>query len=208
MAIKYDFVEVNELNKTKGKYRARAVSSGKITTDKLAQWIRQTSGVSAAEAKGFIDILTDAMLDFIKDGYEVQVGDLGYFSASVTSQLVDGPDEIRAESIRFNRLNYRAGIYVKKKILSAGIERVERPRNKSKAKETTRKERAEMLKEYLTEKPVITRTDYMRLTRAKNALAAIRDLNAFIDEGWLTKYGAGRTVVYLLKQVLRTEVIK
>lgn len=199
MAIKYDFFEVNELNNTKGKYRARAVSNGKITTGKLAQWIRQTSGVSEAEAKGFIDILTDAVLDFIKDGYEVQVGDLGYFSASVTSRLVDNPNDIRAESIRFNRLNYRAGIEVKKKILSAGIERVQRPRNKSKVKETTRQERAGIVKKYLTEKPIITRADYMRLTGAKSALAAIRDLNAFIHEGWLTKYGAGRTVVYLLK---------
>lgn len=199
MAIKYDFVEVNELNKTKGKYRARAVSSGKITTAKLTQWIRQTSGVSAAEAKGFIDILTDAVLDFLRDGYEVQVGDLGYFSASVTSQLVDSPNEIRAESIRFSRLNYRASICVRKNISGAGIERVKRPRNKSKVKKTTMQERAKMIKKYLTEKPIITRADYMRLTQAKNALAAIRDLNTYIGEGWLTKCGAGRTVVYLLK---------
>ncbi len=48
MAIKYDFVEVNELNRTEGKYRARAVSSGKITTERLAKWIGHTSGVSAA----------------------------------------------------------------------------------------------------------------------------------------------------------------
>ncbi len=199
MAIKYDFVEVNELNRTKGKYRARAVSSGKITTEKLAKWISQTSGVSKAEAKGFIDILTDAVLDFVKDGYEVQVGDFGYFSASVTSQLVDSPNEIRAESIRFSRLNYRAGIYVKDKMLGAGIERVQRPRNKSKVKELTREACAAILKKYLTQKPVITRADYMRLTGAKNAPAAIGALNSFIEEGWLARYGAGRTVVYLLK---------
>ncbi len=199
MAIKYDFVEVKELNRTEGKYRARAVSSGKISTEKLAKWIGQTSGVSAAQAKGFIDILTDAVLDFVKDGYEVQVGDLGYLSASVTSQLVDSPNEIRAESIRFSRLNYRAGIYVKDKITSAGIERVAHPRNKSKVKELTRQECTGILKKYLAERPVITRADYMRLTGTKSALAAIRALNTFIEEGWLTKYGAGRTVVYLLR---------
>ncbi len=198
MALNYDFVEVNELNKTKGKYRARAVSSGKITTERLAKWIGQTSGISKAEAKGFMDILTDAVLDFVADGYEVQVGDLGYFAASVTSQLVDSPNEIRAESIRINRLNYRAGVYAKDKLSRAGVERVQRPRNKSKLKELTREECAEVLKKYLTKKPVITRTDFMRLTGARNRNAAIRTLNAFLEEGWLTKYGAGRTVVYLL----------
>lgn len=201
MAIKYDFYEVNELNNTKGKYRARAVSTGKITTEKLAQWINQTSGVSAAEAKGFIDILTDAILDFVADGYEVQVGELGYFSASVTSRLVDNPNELRAESIRFSRLNYRAGIYVKRRIRKEGIERVSNPRNKSKLKTFSAEERAEKLKKHLLTHPVITRSDYARLTNSKYDLAAIRDLNAFIEEGWLTKYGAGRTVVYILKRV-------
>ncbi len=199
MAINYDLFEVNELNKTTGKYRARAVSSGKITTERLAKWISQTSGVSKAEAKGFMDILTDAVLDFVTDGYEVQVGDLGYFSASVTSQLVDRPDEIRAESIRISRLNYRAGVYAKDKLSRSGVERVQRPRNKSKLKELTREECAGILRKYLAQKPVITRTDFMKLTRARNRHAAINTLNAFIEEGWLTKYGAGRTVVYLLK---------
>ncbi len=146
-----------------------------------------------------MDILTDAVLDFVKDGYEVQVGDLGYFSASVTSQLVDDPNEIRAESIHFSRLNYRAGIYVKDKMISAGIERVQRPRNKSKVEKLTQEECAGILKKHLVEKPFITRADFMRLTGAKNTLAAIQTLNAFIEEGWLTRYGAGRTVVYLLR---------
>ncbi len=29
---------------------------------------------------------------------------------------------------------------------------------------------------------------------------ALADLKIFIEEGWLDKYGAGRTVVYLLKK--------
>ena len=200
MALKYDFFEVNELNKTEGKYRARAVSMGKITTAKLASWISQTSGVNAAEAKGFIEILTDTMLDFISDGYDVEVGKLGYFSASVTSRLVDSPNDIRAESISFNRLNFRAHIQAKKTIKRAGIERVKRPRSKRKLKKTTREQRAEKLKNYLAGKPVITRAEYSTISGMRQKVTAVEDLNYFIDEGWLEKYGAGRTVVYLLKR--------
>lgn len=199
MALKYDFFQVNELNRTQGKYRARAVSRGKIDTEKLAGWISQVSGVSAAEAKGFIEILTDSVLDFIVDGYEVEVGKLGYFSASVTSRLVDSPNEIRAESVRFNRLNLRANVEVKKRIRQAGVEQARHPRNKSKAGQTTREERAEKLKIYLSEKRIVTRADYTRLTRMQRGATAIEDLNVFINEGWLERHGAGKTVVYMLK---------
>jgi len=201
MALRYDFFEVNELNKTKGKYRARSVSLGKIDTNKLAHWMSQVSGISTAEAKGFIEVLTDSVLDFIVDGYEVEVGKLGYFSASVTSDLVDGPNEIRAESIRFSRLNYRAGIQVKKRINSAGIERVKRPRNKSKTGKTTLTERAELLKKHLAGRKFVTRADYMRLANINRNLAAIEDLNIFISEGWLERHGAGRTVIYMAKSL-------
>lgn len=199
MAIPYDLFEVNELNNTQGKYRARAVYAGKVTTEKLADWISQCSGVSAAEAKGFIEILTDSMLDFIADGYEVEVGRLGYFSVSVTSRLVDDPNEIRAESVHFNRLNFRANIQVKKMLNNAGIERVKRPRSKAKIKKTTRQQRAYVLKKYLEQKPAITRAEYARLTGMQQKTTAVEDLNTFVQEGWLQKYGAGRTVVYLLK---------
>jgi predicted histone-like DNA-binding protein len=199
MAIKYDFFEVNELNKTQGKYRARTVSNGKITSKKLANWISQTSGLSVAEAKSFIEILTDSIIDFVENGYEVEVGNLGYFSASVTSRLVDSPNEIRAESVRFNKLNFRAGIEVKKRINRAGTERIRRQRNKRNLKKTTRQERAEILKKYMAGQPVITRADYMRLTGIRLKAIAVEDLNTFIKEAWMRKYGAGRTVVYMLK---------
>ena len=199
MAIKYDFFEVNELNKTQGKYRARTVSNGKITSKKLANWISQTSGLSVAEAKSFIEILTDSIIDFVENGYEVEVGNLGYFSASVTSRLVDSPNEIRAESVRFNKLNFRAGIEVKKRINRAGTERIRRQRNKRNLKKTTRQERAEILKKYMAGQPVITRSDYMRLTGIRLKAIAVEDLNTFIKEAWMRKYGAGRTVVYMLK---------
>lgn len=201
MALKYDFYEVNELNNTEGKFRARAVSTGKIDTNRLAKWISQCSGVSAAETKGFIEILTDSILDFITDGYEVEVGKLGYFSATVTSKLVDTPHEIRAESIRFNRLNFRAGIEVKKRIRNVDVERIVHSRSESRKPKSTREQRAEKLKVYLAGKRVLTRADYSRLTGVQQKNMAVDDLNAFVQEGWLERYGAGRTVVYMLGSI-------
>ncbi|MCD7899707.1 MAG: HU family DNA-binding protein [Bacteroides sp.] len=200
MPIKYDLFQVNELSKTEGKYRARAVSSGKVTTEKLTEWIRQTSGISRAEAKGFIEVLTDSMLDFLADGYEVQLGGLGYFSVSVTSRLLDDPQEIRAESIRFNRLNFRAGKKARERLENERTVRVKQPRYKKKLPETTRQERAEILRNYLSNAPFITRADYSKITAMNQKHTAIEDLNHFIEEGWIQKYGVGRTIVYIWKK--------
>lgn len=201
MALKYDFFEVNELNRTQGKYRARAVSRGRIDTKRLVKWISQVSGLNAAETKGFIEILTDSVLDFIVEGYEVEVGKLGYFSASVTSRLVDSPTEIRAESVRFNRLNLRANVEVKRRIIEAGVEKARHPRYKNKVKRFTREERAKRLKKFLTDNTIATRSDYSRITGVHRGATAVEDLNVFIQEGWLERHGAGRTVVYMLKKV-------
>ncbi len=200
MPLQYDFFEVNELNNTKGKYRARAVYKGKITTEYLTHWMSQTHGVSKAVAKGFIMMFTDSLLDFICSGYEVEAGDLGYFSASVTSKLVDDSREIRAESVDFSRLNFRASIKTKKRIKSAGIEKAPTFTNKNKLPQSTREQRSEKLREYLSaKKPFVTRADYMRITALKRKNAAVDDLNAFTTEGWLVRHGAGRTVIYMLK---------
>ncbi len=200
MSLKYDFFAVNELKSTEGKYRARAVSRGKITTEKLLKWISQTSSLSMAQAKGDLEIITDAIMDYIADGYEVEVGKLGYFFASVTSELVDEPTELRAESVRFNKLNFRAGVQVKKRIVTAGVERVKQPRYKRKIKTSSREERAKKLKKYLETNAFVTRSAYAEMMRISRDSSAVQDLNVFREEGWLQRYGAGKTVIYMLKK--------
>lgn len=121
MAISYDFYRVDEVSGEKDKFRARAVSRGTIDAEKLAKWMQQKCGISTAEAKSFMIMLTDCVLDFLQDGYHVEVKELGHFSVSLTSQLIDKPNEIRAESIEFSRLNFRPSGKVRK--ILAGTEK-------------------------------------------------------------------------------------
>lgn len=85
------------------------------------------------------------------------------------------------------------------KIANVGIERVDRLRNKRQNKQSTRQERANILKKYLQKRPVITGANYSPLTELPQKMIAIDDLNVFIKEAWLKKYGADRTVVYVRK---------
>jgi len=197
MAISYDFYQVDEVNGEKGKFRARAVSNGKIDSDKLASWMSQKCGISIAEAKSFMIMLSDCMLDFLQDGYHVEVKELGHFSVSVTSPLLDRRNEIRAESIEFSRLNFKPSAKMRGKLVNVEKTLVSPGRRKQPAKYKPREDRAAMLRTHLQDRPFISRADYARLVKVTRDMA-ITDLNGFIAEGWVTKYGLGRTVVYLL----------
>lgn len=197
MAIPYDFVQTDEINGEKGKFRARAVSRGTISADKLAHWMQQKCGISTAEAKSFMIMLSDCMMDFLKDGYHVEVKELGHFSVSLTSELVARRNEIRAESVEFSRLSFRPAASIRKTLTNAEKEMANSAQRKRTAAPKPQKERASMLREHLQQHPFISRTDYSRLTKTSRDMA-ITDLNRFISEGWIKKYGLGRTVVYLM----------
>ena len=60
----------------------------------------------------------------------------------------------------------------------------------------TLEERRKKLLQHLNKYGCITRTDYEQLTgKAKHQ--AVADLNLFLEEGIIRKYGSGKTVVYL-----------
>ena len=148
MTILYDFYEVAEINGEKGKFRARAASRGTINADKLADWMRQKCGISTAEAKAFMIMLSDCMLDFLQEGYHVEVKELGHFSVSVTSPLLDKRNEIRAESIEFSRFNFKASAKVRE-ILAGTEKKMVSTQRKQTKKHKPRNERADMLRAHL-----------------------------------------------------------
>lgn len=110
--------------------------------------------------------ITDAVIEYLRDGYIVQLGELGYLSVTVSGRAVKDKKEIRSGSVHFKNVNLRISSSLRKEMCSMPLERVEV-------------------------------SNVSRLTHIlKNK--AISDLNQFVADGWLTKYGAGRTVVYLL----------
>lgn len=52
------------------------------------------------------------------------------------------------------------------------------------------------LKKFLEDHRCINRQDYAMLVR-KTKIQVLQDINAFIEEGILKKYGSGRSVVYI-----------
>ena len=198
MAVEYDLYKVSDIHsKETDLLKARTVSKGTITTHKLASWIQQISGFNHGQSKGLLMCLTDTILDYLEDGYEVQLGELGYFSILVTGRPVKNKKELRAESVRFKRLLFRPSKKTRDRLKNLTVKRVDKP--VAKTSSLPQEKRAEILADYLEKQPCITRAEYMHITSASRH-KAINDLKSFIQEGWLRKYGAGRTVVYLLEK--------
>lgn len=196
MAIQYDLIQ-QPLNKEDKLLRAQFVSKGTINTKQLIKWTSQSGGFHKGQIIGVLEILSETIIRFLEDGYDVQLGDLGFLSVSLSSRPVKTRKEIRAESIRFKKVNFRTSSQLRKRLQFAEKERVSKPVKRSSA--LTREQRIQKLKTYLDNKTCITRTEYTRITGTLKGKAML-DLNEFIKEGWLIRYGSGRTVVYLLNK--------
>ncbi len=199
MAIQYDFYETSELQDEddEGRLRARAVSRGTISAEKLWKRVEQVSGFSVAQTKGVMEAVAEMTQYFLGEGYSVQLGELGYLSVSLTSRRVKNCKEIRAESVEFSQLNFRASKKVRGFLIYTEKEKVSKKRSQS--SKLPIEKRAQLLKDFLSTHPFASGVDYCRMTATLKG-KAMRDLHSFIEEGWLRKYGNGRTVVYLLNE--------
>lgn len=165
---KYDLYKVHGIDNKdeEDKYGARIVPEGTISKERLYKWVEKTCGFNRGQADAIMTCITDAVIEYLRDGYIVQLGELGYLSVTVSGRAVKDKKEIRSGSVHFKNVNLRISSSLRKEMCSMPLERVEV-------------------------------SNVSRLTHIlKNK--AISDLNQFVADGWLTKYGAGRTVVYLL----------
>jgi nucleoid DNA-binding protein len=145
--------------------------------------------------EGILMELKDDVLQYLGEGYRVELGEFGFFSAKVkASRLVANKNDIRSESVAFNGVNFRAS-----KSMRVGI-RGDLERRKCVDFNTSRKWDRENLKklvlQYIGEHGFITRTTYTELTgRLKNT--ALDDLKSFAAEGIIKREGRGNQMHFI-----------
>ena len=127
---------------------------------------------------------------------------LGYFTPSLSCRRrAMEKDEVRAASVALRGLNFRLG----KKFhedLSGKMRLERRPQPAvplSSDNLSSMERRFQLLDEYLQRNPCINRAQYARLT-GRSYKQAVNDLNQFIRDGVLVRYGMGRNVVYAGKK--------
>ena len=174
---------------------ADIVYSGTIPAERLIRGVAKRTGFKEGVIEGILIELKEDVLQYLGEGYRVEVGEFGFFSAKVkASRLVANKNDIRSESVAFNGVNFRAS-----KSMRVGI-RGDLERRKCVDFNTSRKWDRENLKklvlQYIGEHGFITRTTYTELTgRLKNT--ALDDLKSFAAEGIIKREGRGNQMHFI-----------
>lgn len=171
------------------------VYSGTIPAERLIRGVAKRTGFKEGVIEGIFMELKEDVLQYLGEGYRVELGEFGFFSAKVkASRLVANKNDIRSESVAFNGVNFRAS-----KSMRVGI-RGDLERRKCVDFNTSRKWDRENLKklvlQYIGEHGFITRTTYTELTgRLKNT--ALGDLKSFTAEGIIKREGRGNQMHFI-----------
>ena len=174
---------------------ADIVYSGTIPAERLIRGVAKRTGFKEGVIEGIMMELKDDVLQYLGEGYRVELGEFGFFSAIVTaSRLVANKNDIRSESVAFNGVNFRAS-----KSMRVGI-RGDLERRKCVDFNTSRKwdrnNLEKLVLQYIGEHGFITRATYTQLTgRLKNT--ALDDLKSFAAEGIIKREGRGNQMHFI-----------
>ena len=69
--------------------------------ERLVQDIADMSSFTPGDVKGAVALLEDRISYYLSEGHHVQLGDIGYFSASLQASPVMDPKEIQSQTIFF-----------------------------------------------------------------------------------------------------------
>ena len=198
MSVNYDLYETPDLTKSgeDQPLHARVVLKGSYTAEEFVEQVVAMQHVPHAQVVGVIEAISKELKHLLLKGFSVEVGDVGYFTLSVTvDKKVMNAEDLRSPSVSLKDINFRVNRQFKKDIESELV--LQRYHSPFRVKNPLERERClERLEKFLEEHPCINRQDYAMLV-GKTKPQALQDIRAFLEEGILKKYGSGRSVVYI-----------
>ena len=198
MSVNYDLYETPDLAKSgeEQPLHARVVLKGSYTAKEFVEQVTVFQHMPHAQVVGVIEAISKELRHLLLKGFSVELGDIGYFSLSLSvDKKVMDPKDLRSPSVSLKDINFRVNRQFKKDIESE-IE-LQRYHSPFRVKNPLDRERClQRLEKFLEDHPCINRQDYAMLV-GKTKIQALQDINAFIKDGVLKKYGSGRSVVYI-----------
>lgn len=177
---------------------ADIVYSGTITAERLIRTVAQRTGFKEGMIEGILSELQNETLEYLSEGYRVELGEFGFFSAKVKSRLVENKNDLRSNSVSFDGVNFRAS-----KSFRTGIRGdLERRRciGFRTSKEWDREQLEQIVLQHIWKHGFITRTTYTEITgRLKNS--ALADLKSFAAEGIIKRVGRGNQMHFIVPPV-------
>lgn len=177
---------------------ADIVYSGTITAERLIRTVAQRTGFKEGMIEGILSELQNETLEYLSEGYRVELGEFGFFSAKVKSRLVENKNDLRSNSVSFDGVNFRASKSFRTGI-RGDLERRRRIGFRT-SKEWDREQLEQIVLQHIRKHGFITRTTYTEITgRLKNS--ALADLKSFAAEGIIKRVGRGNQMHFIVPPV-------
>ncbi|MCD7973963.1 MAG: HU family DNA-binding protein [Candidatus Azobacteroides sp.] len=197
MAANYDFRE-NPNRKGKGEkepLHPRIVSRGIIDTEKLIAEMTRSRSITPGEVKATLSALAEVMAEYMKEGFTVEVDEIGKFHATLKARPVTDKKEIRSSSVHFDTVKFRPATVLRRNIQTGELIRVTPDKGFRNSASLPEEECKKRLARFFEEKPCITRMEYSKLT-GKLRSKALEELNKWIRQGYLKRHGSHNIAVY------------
>ena len=193
MAALYDlFRTPQQKGETKVRYHARSVVTGKTSTKDLIRTISKRSAFKEGVVTGVLIALEEVLRDELATGKSVQLDGVGAFRISAKSPSVRDRHEIRAESIEFKGVVYKADKQLLKKLSGTKFMRTKYSQCSNEISEI---EIDGLLMEYFKEHNYITTKEMQQICGLSNA-TALRRLKERVKAGKLSHPGHLRAPFY------------
>lgn len=202
MAAKYDFKKSPDVKGTAERTTLypKIVVTGTKDLEDIANDIARRSGFKAGTVIGLFSDLENILTDYLADGYNVKLGEIGTFSATLTSRKVTDKKEIRSASVHFDSVKFKPAPGFVKDVHRKGERELARVdplygfRNSS--QKYTPEERFALLTEYLKKHTFITRKEYSSLTGLLKTKAA-SELRQWDKEKKIRREGRVPHIIYM-----------
>lgn len=173
---------------------ARVVESRVVTLDDLCRKITGDSSFTPGDVKGVMTMFAEELSRTLANGDTLEIEGVGSFGVSLHCPPVQNPKEIRAESIQFSRVVFKASQQLKDRLQSMSFVRASnfRPLDAYSKEERTRRIFA-----YLERESYITSSYCMGLNRCSRYRAQA-DLKELCEAGKVDRQGGRMAAVYVL----------
>lgn len=194
----YDLKKKPSLTTKEGEkevYYAQVITAGTISADEFVEFVSKESGFRKGDIEGMLISVFDTATNWINRGFRVEVGEFGYFTGKVKgNRLVEKKTDIRAQSIRFNDVNFRPSAKFKK-ALNGELTRIPTLQFRH-SSNLNMEELEQRLMDYLEKFHFINIVTYTELTgRLKGK--ATQDLKFFVEKGIIMSRGRGNQKHYI-----------
>lgn len=121
------YVVREKLDKTgaddKVRYYGVPVTSGRITTDKLARMVADRCSLTRGDVLAAVCDMSDLILEYLKEGYSVELKDLGDLYLSAGSEGYEDPKDCTPHRVKARRICFRMGARMRKEMQYIKFER-------------------------------------------------------------------------------------